>query len=374
MELCLYTDSVAHLSLDAALDLTAEVGATAAEIAAGGQSSAPHMDVFELVDNPAKRKVFLDQLSSRGLRLGAVNCSAWPLHPAQGDHHVRIMKAAVTLAGQIGVTKIVTMSGCPGDGPNAQMINWIFYPWPPEAMALLDRQWDQAIAFWQEFARFSADHGVERIALELHPMHLVYNVPTLLRLREAVGPVIGANVDPSHMFWQQMEPAAIVRALWPAVHHVHLKDVQYHPPQLALAGVLDNRPFDNPSQRRLDLPHGRTRARAGVLAALPPGIGRGGLRRCPQHRERGPRPARGGRGAGSGQFHEGPDGWACRLRAPGELGQSPPSGSATLRPPVLARPPALPPWPVAGHGSPLRRGRPPKPRPSWLAAPLSRGP
>jgi sugar phosphate isomerase/epimerase len=249
VELCLYTDSVPHLSLDAALDLTAAVGGTAAEIAAGGQSSAPHMDVFELVGNPAKRNAFSDKLSSRGLRLGAVNCSAWPLHPAQSDHHVRIMKAAVTLAGQLGVTKIVTMSGCPGDGPHAQLINWVFYPWPPQAMALLERQWDQAIAFWQEFARFSADHGIERIALELHPMHLVYNVPTLLRLREAVGPIIGANVDPSHMFWQQMGPAAIVRALGPAVHHVHLKDVEYRPQQLALAGVLDNRPFNNPAER-----------------------------------------------------------------------------------------------------------------------------
>jgi sugar phosphate isomerase/epimerase len=249
VELCLYTDSVPHLSLDAALELTAAIGATATEIAAGGQSSAPHMDVFELADNPAKRKAFSDKLSSRGLRLGAVNCSAWPLHPAHSDHHVRVMKAAVTLAGQLGVTKIVTMSGCPGDGPHAQLINWVFYPWPPEGMALLERQWDQAIAFWQEFARFCADHGIERIALELHPMHLVYNVPTLLRLREAVGPVIGANVDPSHMFWQQMGPAAIVRALGPAVHHVHLKDVEYRPQQLELAGVLDNRPFNNPAER-----------------------------------------------------------------------------------------------------------------------------
>ena len=80
-------------------------------------------------------------------------------------------------------------------------------------------------------------------------MHLVYNVPTLLRMRDAVGPVIGANVDPSHMFWQQMDPLAVVRALGPAVHHVHLKDTQLVPDQVALAGVLDSRPFENPAER-----------------------------------------------------------------------------------------------------------------------------
>ena len=96
---------------------------------------------------------------------------------------------------------------------------------------------------------FARDHGVARIAFELHPLHLVYNVPTLLRLREAVGPIIGANVDPSHMFWQQMDPLAVVRGLGPAVHHVHLKDTQLNADQVALAGVLDQRPFSDPTQR-----------------------------------------------------------------------------------------------------------------------------
>ncbi|MFV2064161.1 MAG: sugar phosphate isomerase/epimerase family protein, partial [Chloroflexota bacterium] len=106
-----------------------------------------------------------------------------------------------------------------------------------------------AIPFWVEMAAFAHDHGVERIAFELHPLHLVYNVPTLLRMREAVGPIVGANVDPSHMFWQQMDPVAVVGALGPAVHHVHLKDTQLVADQVALAGVLDQRPFSDPARR-----------------------------------------------------------------------------------------------------------------------------
>jgi sugar phosphate isomerase/epimerase len=68
-------------------------------------------------------------------------------------------------------------------------------------------------------------------------------------MREAVGPIIGVNVDPSHLFWQGMDPLSAVRALGPAVYHVHLKDTQIVPDQVALAGVLDQRPFDDPSQR-----------------------------------------------------------------------------------------------------------------------------
>ena len=106
-----------------------------------------------------------------------------------------------------------------------------------------------AIDLWKDLGAEAVAAGVERIALELHPLHLVYNVPTLQRLRDAVGPVIGANLDPSHLFWQQMDPLAVIRALGPAIHHVHLKDTEIVPDQVAIAGVLDQRPFDDPSAR-----------------------------------------------------------------------------------------------------------------------------
>jgi sugar phosphate isomerase/epimerase len=249
MDLCLYTDSVDKLSFEAALDLAVQTGCAAIEIAAGGQSSAPHMRIDELLADAGKRRAFTEAFTSRGLRIGALNCSAWPLHPVKGPAEAELIRKVIRLAAELGVDKIVTMSGNPGDGPGATTINWIWYPWPADAVALLERQWDEAIPFWQEMGRFALDHGVTRIAFELHPLHLAYNVPTVLRMRDAVGPVIGANVDPSHMFWQQMDPIAVVRALGRAVHHVHLKDTQIVPDQVALAGVLDQRPFENPAER-----------------------------------------------------------------------------------------------------------------------------
>jgi sugar phosphate isomerase/epimerase len=106
-----------------------------------------------------------------------------------------------------------------------------------------------AIPFWQDIATHAAAHGVKSIAFELHPLHLVFNVPTLLRMREAVGPIIGANMDPSHLFWQQMDPLAAIAALGPAIQHVHLKDTGLQAERLALAGVLDTTPFERAEDR-----------------------------------------------------------------------------------------------------------------------------
>lgn len=249
MELGLYTDSVGQLGFEDALDLAAAIGAKGIEIAAGGQSPAPHMRVFELLENASARTAFHDAFRRRGLRIAALNCSAWPLHPIVGERHVEIIRATIRLAELLAVRKIVTMSGTPGDGPHASTINWVWYPWPPDAVELRERQWAMALPFWRELAAYARDRGIESIAFELHPLHLVYNVPTLLRMRDALGPIIGANVDPSHMFWQQMDPIAVIDALGGAVQHVHLKDTQLVTEQVALAGVLDERPFEDPAQR-----------------------------------------------------------------------------------------------------------------------------
>jgi sugar phosphate isomerase/epimerase len=249
LELGLYTDSLPDLGFEAVLDIAAEIGATGIEIATGGQSSAPHLRIDELLGDARRRARFAAAFDSRGLRIAALNCSAWPLHPVVGEEHVALIRSTIRLAAELGVRKIVSMSGSPGDGPGSSTVNFTWYPWPDDAVALLERQWAAAIELWRDLGADARAAGVERIALELHPLHLVYNVPTLERMRDAVGPIIGANLDPSHLFWQQMDPLAVIRALGSAVHHVHLKDTEIVPDQVAIAGVLDQRPFDDPEHR-----------------------------------------------------------------------------------------------------------------------------
>jgi sugar phosphate isomerase/epimerase len=249
LEIGLYTDSLGDLAFDRALDVAADAGLRAIEIATGGQSAAPHLRLDELLASPARRRRFQAAFAERGLRIAALNCSAWPLHPVLGATHETLIARTLELASELGVSKIVSMSGSAGDGPGASTVTWVWYPWPRDAVAFGRRSWAAAVDFWGRTAATAERLGIRQIAFELHPLHVVYNVPTLTAFRAEVGSVIGANIDPSHLFWQGMDPIAVIQALGPAVFHVHLKDTEINQEQVALAGVLDDRPFDNPLDR-----------------------------------------------------------------------------------------------------------------------------
>ncbi len=249
MELCLFTDSAPRLSFEEALDLAVRVGATTIEIAGGGQSSAPHLRLDELLESERSRTAFTDAFARRNLRIAALNCSAWPLHPVIGADQREIIRRTIRLAGLLGVDKIVTMSGTTGDGSGATTINWTWYPGPEDQVGLLERQWDEVIATWRDLGAFALDHGVTRVCFELHPQNVVYNVPTFRRIHDAVGEPLAVNLDPSHFFWQGIDPLASIRALGAAVGHAHLKDTQIDAEQAALAGVLDDRAFAPGAER-----------------------------------------------------------------------------------------------------------------------------
>ena len=249
MDIGLYTDSLTDHPFEAALDIAAGSGVRSIEIATGGQSSAPHLDVDALLASAAARSAFMAAFASRGLRIAALNCSAWPMHPVVGEAHSALIDKTLRLASELEVSKVVSMAGCPGDGPGATTINWPWYPWPDDAVDLGRRNWATGLELWANKVRLAEACGVTRIAFELHPLHLVYNVPTALAFRAAVGPLIGFNLDPSHLFWQQMDPIAVVRALGPTIQHVHMKDTEIVASQVGLAGVLDNRPFSKPGER-----------------------------------------------------------------------------------------------------------------------------
>ena len=100
--------------------------------------------------------------------------------------------------------------------------------------------------------RFAADHGV-KVALELHPHNIVFNSADVYRLIELTGAThIGVELDASHLFWQQMDPVAVVRELGPLVLQVAAKDVRINSQNAALHGVLDD------SFRRLTPEENRT--------------------------------------------------------------------------------------------------------------------
>jgi sugar phosphate isomerase/epimerase len=227
MDIGLLTDSVEELSFDETLDLANEVGISCVEFAAGNWSTSPHIDVPALLESRRGRADFLAAVESRGLRISALNASGNQLHPRDGKRNDRMVRDVIRLASEFGVTTIVLMSGLPGGTPTDQMPNWITTSWPPETTEMLNYQWnDVAIPYWHDLAAFAAANGVTRLAIEMHGNQIVFSVPGVLRLREEIGEIVGANLDPSHLIWMGADPLQAVTALGRAVYYVHAKDTR----------------------------------------------------------------------------------------------------------------------------------------------------
>lgn len=237
MQIGLLTDSLSTLTRAEALDTAAELGLETVEIGLGGPhggwSPAPHADLIELLNDSAARTTLRRDITSRGLRLEAFNAAGNPLHPVSGDRDDQVLRGALQLAEEFEINTVVTMSGLPA-APGDRFPAWITTVWPPENLQLLEHQWSIALDYWGELAAQAKRHGV-RLAIEMHANQLIYNVPNLLRLREAVGDTVGANFDPSHLLWMGVDPIAAIAALDGAIHHVHAKD---HPHRETSCGHL----------------------------------------------------------------------------------------------------------------------------------------
>jgi len=250
MRIGLVTDGLADLSLDALLRTAAELGIDTLEFGCGNWSSAPHLSLDDMLASQPARDAFVGKVAAHGLAISALNCSGNPLHPgARGEAHRAVTSRTIRLAGMLGVKRVVMMSGCPG-GPGDANANWVTTAWPPEAARVLDWQWsEQVIPYWRGLVVEARTAGVDRLCLELHGQQNVYNVGTLFRLREAVGPVVGANLDPSHLFWMGADPLAAVPALGEAIYHVHAKDTRINPTVAPVHALLDTTPTDRLAER-----------------------------------------------------------------------------------------------------------------------------
>ena len=104
-----------------------------------------------------------------------------------------------------------------------------------------------------------------KIAIEMHPGFVVYSPETMLRLRAAAGTAIGCNYDPSHMFWQGIDPIAAIRVLGDAIFHVHAKDTQIYERNLPMTGVLDTKTYTDERNRAWIFRTVRLRPRRGMV-------------------------------------------------------------------------------------------------------------
>jgi sugar phosphate isomerase/epimerase len=252
MKLGVFTVLLGNQSLEDVLKYLRNLGVQAVELGAGGYPGTAHVNPDELLGSESKLKAFQDLFDKYEMEISALSCHGNPVHPdkAIGDAYHTAFEKGVRLAEKLGIDRVITFSGCPGDSENSKYPNWVTCPWPDDYLTILEYQWnDVLIPYWEKTVKFAEDHGINKICFELHPGFCVYNPETLFKLRAVVGDTIGANLDPSHLFWQGIDPVAAIRKLGPAIYHFHAKDTRMDLYNTAVNGVLDTKHYSDEINR-----------------------------------------------------------------------------------------------------------------------------
>ncbi len=244
MKLGVFSPVLAEMPFKEMVEYLAALGVQQLEMGAGGYPGKAHFDPEVLLSDESKIDEIKQILADNNMTIAAISCHGNAVHPnkeiAQQYHND--FENAVLLAEKLGVTTIVGFSGCPGGSAADTQPNWVTCSWPTDYLEVLRYQWNEVlIPYWKKEAEFCKAHGIEKIAFEMHPGFCVYNTSSLLKLREAVGDIIGANVDPSHLLWQGMDPVEVIRVLGKAnaIHHFHAKDTKIDKTNTSINGVLD---------------------------------------------------------------------------------------------------------------------------------------
>ncbi len=229
-----------------------ERGVQAIEIGCGGYPGKAHCDPEVLLHDEKAFEKFMNTISKYNLEVSALSAHGNGVHPnpeiaakfnADFDN-------AILLAEKMGVKTVNTFSGCPGGSPEDKMPNWVTCAWPEDYLQILDYQWNEVlIPYWKKKVEFAKQHHVERIAFEMHPGFCVYNPETMLRIRAAVGPELGANFDPSHLVWQGIDPVVAIKELKDCMFHFHAKDTRIDKYNVAKNGVLDTKHYGQVADR-----------------------------------------------------------------------------------------------------------------------------
>ena len=253
MKVGLVTVPLYDRSLEDMLAYVKGLGVEAVEIGTGGFPGQGHCNREELLADKSKLKAFKDLFKKYDIEISALSTHGNAVHPDKevaAKFHEDFERTCV-LANELEIPMVITFSGCPGGSPEDKTPNWVTCPWPEDFLHILDYQWnDVLIPYWQKESEYAAKYGVNKIAFEMHPGFCVYNPETLMKLRNAVGPCLGANFDPSHLIWQGMDPVAVIRELGgDAIFHVHAKDTRLDKYNMAKNGALDTKSYADEAHR-----------------------------------------------------------------------------------------------------------------------------
>ena len=243
MKLGAYTACLHDRPVTEALRVLRDLGLDSAEINSGGFLPPVHLPVERLRASPDAREEYLGLFEAHGVALTALNCNGNPLdpNPEVGPRHAQDVRDAIELAALLGVKRVVTMSGLPAAEPGGRLPSWTVEPWHSVFLDARDYQWNEvAVPFWKEVQARARDADV-KVCIEMHPHNVVYNPATMERLATEIGAThVGAEMDPSHLFWQGIDPVAACERLGGLVHNAAAKDTRINA-AARVNGVLDDR-------------------------------------------------------------------------------------------------------------------------------------
>jgi sugar phosphate isomerase/epimerase len=243
MKLGAYTACLHDLPIGDALTTLRALGLDSAEINSGGFLPAPHLPIDDIRGSKDARDEYLAQFDAADVTLTALNCNGNPLHPdpVVRRKHGQDVIDAIELAALLGVKRVVTMSGLPEAHAGGTAPSWTVLPWVSVYLDARDYQWNEvAIPYWKDIQARAADADV-KVCIEMHPHNLVYNPATMVRLAEEIGAThVGAEMDPSHLFWQGIDPVAALDSLGGLVYNAAAKDTRINA-AAKVNGVLDDR-------------------------------------------------------------------------------------------------------------------------------------
>src|SRR5690625_1226615 len=253
MKLGVFTVLFGGKTFEEMLDYVKNSGLDAVEIGTGGNPGNDFCNLDELLHSEEKRKEYLEKVHARGLTISAFSCHDNPISPNKAEAkqaHETFVKT-VKLASLMNVPVVNTFSGIPGADEHAKHPNWPTTPWPTVYSDILDWQWkEKLIPYWKEAGKIAEAHGI-KVGIELHAGYLVHTPYTMLKLRESTSDAIGANLDPSHLWWQGIDPVAAVKILGKAnaIHHFHAKDTYIDQDNVNMYGLTDMQPYSNVQSR-----------------------------------------------------------------------------------------------------------------------------
>lgn len=252
MKLSVFAVLLQDRSFEEACKYLSERGVQAVEIGCGGFPGKAHCDPVDFLAHPEKITAMQETLKKYNLEIAALSTHGNAVHPdkAVAKQFHDDFENTILLAEKLGVDTVVTFSGCPGGCAEDRTPNWVTCPWPDDFTNIVNYQWNEVlIPYWKKEVEFVRAHGIKKIAFEMHPGFCVYNPETLMKLRNAVGPEIGANFDPSHLFWQGIDPVAAIRYLGDALFYFHAKDTKIDAINTGINGVLDTKHYGDEIHR-----------------------------------------------------------------------------------------------------------------------------